>query len=65
MLDYSVVYPTTHSTIRFYVVSSFMLTASIVAVAPAATYTGDSSSKHVQLRIGNGGAGQSILIEGR
>lgn len=42
-----------------------MLTASAVAVVPTATYTSDSSSKDVQLRIGNGGAGQSGLIEGK
>ncbi|KAJ5388281.1 hypothetical protein N7509_010822 [Penicillium cosmopolitanum] len=47
----------------FNIVSSLMLTASAVAVVPTATYTSDSSSKDVQLRIGNGGAGQSGLIE--
>lgn len=49
----------------FNIVSSLILTASAVAVAPPVTYTGDSSSKDVQLQIGNGGAGQSGLIEGK
>ncbi|KAJ5983477.1 hypothetical protein N7481_005576 [Penicillium waksmanii] len=35
----------------FNIVSSLMLIVSAVAVAPAAIYTGDSSSKDVQLRI--------------
>ncbi|KAI9925794.1 hypothetical protein ASPWEDRAFT_29607 [Aspergillus wentii DTO 134E9] len=45
-------------------VQALMLAASAMAVDPAAIYNGgfNSSSSTVQLRIGNGGAGQSGLI---
>lgn len=50
----------------FTLLQSLMLAASAVAVDPAAVYSGgqDSKGNNVQLRIGNGGAGQSGLIEG-
>ncbi|KAJ5086553.1 hypothetical protein NUU61_007860 [Penicillium alfredii] len=47
------------------IASGLILAASAYAVDPAAVYTAghNSSSNNVQLRIGNGGAGQSGLIE--
>jgi hypothetical protein len=43
-----------------------LLTAPTYAVDPAAIYNGGyNSTKNIALRIGNGGAGQSGLIEGK
>lgn len=43
-----------------------VLTASTYAIDPAAIYNGGyNSTNNIALRIGNGGAGQSGLIEGK
>lgn len=43
-----------------------LLTASTYPVDPAAVYNGGyDSTNNIALRIGNGGAGQSGLIEGK
>jgi hypothetical protein len=48
------------------VIQGLMLTASAYAVEPAAVYHGGyNSTNAIALRIGNGGAGQSGLIEGK
>ena len=46
--------------------TTLTLAAVTLAVDPAAVYSGgfNSTSGNVRLRIGNGGAGQSGLIEG-
>lgn len=46
-------------------IQSLLLASSAWAVEPVAVYNGGySSAKNIALRIGNGGAGQSGLIEG-
>lgn len=47
-------------------IQGLLLASSAWAVEPAAVYNGGyNSTKNVALRIGNGGAGQSGLIEGK
>lgn len=47
-------------------IQGLLLASSTWAVEPAAVYNGGyNSAKNVALRIGNGGAGQSGLIEGK